>query len=171
MLRCRGARVRRSAAAAMALVLGSRLLRAAPSAAWPPSDARTRAPACAAVRARAVPRAPALRLAGAVNALPVRLAAACVRPRGATGRRSCTRCCAAADASGEARTIGSAALALALCNMCRVAMSVAILPVAPSCMWRFACHRPASRRDGVDGSWEFVLHAVLGAHGCGAGSA
>ena len=115
----------------MALALGSGVLKhAAPSAARP-RRAHTRAPACALTQPRVVLRAPAPRIAAAVNA-------GCVRSAAARGRtlRPRTRCCAAADASGEARTIGSAALALALCNMCRVAMSVAILPIAREVGWQ-----------------------------------
>jgi hypothetical protein len=49
--------------------------------------------------------------------------------------------CAALDAaaplaSAEARTVGSAALALALCNICRVCMSVAVLPIAAEFGWQ-----------------------------------
>ena len=51
--------------------------------------------------------------------------------------RSRTRCSVAADdAFAEARTVGSAALVRALCNMCRVAMSVAILPIARDVGWQ-----------------------------------
>ena len=106
-------------------------VRATPDAAGLPRDARARVAACSTARTRAVLRAPALRLAGAVNTARVRLAA--TRSR---AHRASTRCCASADAGGEARTIGSAALALALCNMCRVAMSVAILPIAREVGWQ-----------------------------------
>ena len=39
-------------------------------------------------------------------------------------------------ASNEARTVGSAAVALALCNICRVCMSVAVLPIAAQYGWQ-----------------------------------
>ena len=97
----------------------------------PPPRSRVRA--CAGVHARAALRAPAPQLAGAVNVSVVRSAATRTR----CVLRSRTRCAVASDdAFAEARTVGSAALVLALCNMCRVAMSVAILPIARDVGWQ-----------------------------------
>ena len=49
-------------------------------------------------------------------------------------RTRAVRCCAAGE-SEEARTLSSSALALALCNVNRVCMSVAVLPVALQFGW------------------------------------
>jgi hypothetical protein len=78
----------------------------------------------------------------AAAAAPPRLRAARpARLRQAAAQHRAVRAAAAAavaadELGAEARTIGSAALALALCNMRRVCMSVAVLPIAQALGWQ-----------------------------------
>jgi hypothetical protein len=109
------------------------------------SHAVARAAPAAAARCVSLDLAPRL----SAIATPARQPA---EPRSRLPRQRTTRAAAAlageaSVVSAEARTISSAALALALCNMCRVCMSVAVLPIAAELGWQPAVQARVLRRN------------------------